>query len=563
MAYNLNESAFVNTKHYIVNGDGIHSEHKNLAEAKHYLNTGIGRKHSESFIVPHHIMKQGGFDFDNKSHWEPSNHAEHASNPNSSSGRPSPAPAPSNGPTPAPAPSNGPAPSPVRKENKTAGGKIGNAARLLQRGGEAWAGSADNTYQKMATHALVKIVAGIMGVAGKGVSKMTGMNFDSHITEGTRKTNNKDYTHYVVLHGKIASGWEYKDDAKDEIAHNMSDAHKSDAKVVAKVALSRHGLDADNNSHWHGGDLKESFYDDKSYTHYVMTRGKIESGHDSKEQAETHQSSRLAPHLRSDSRVVPREDLKKGHFDASNTDHWAKSSDLKESVISMIAEGDYYSFNDSLKNQLAEKAQFIIENFDKKRLLQAARNGTLAEMRDARGTQHHVWTWGQSGKKILFQGNKSESEKFRKEHTGYRKEDMFVSKSDEETIKEMRDAPDQSMYPLTRREVEKLLNTYERRGELNTNNIDDIEARSEDGMRRARWYAPDVKSDFKYDVEDDMFNPDHRPAALMPYDKRNIVTDDSATTPPDHEEEAEKQTPHRDFSGERNLYFHGVNNDGE
>ena len=506
MAYNLNESAFVNTKHYIVNGDGIHSEHKNLAEAKHYLNTGIGRKHSESFIVPHHIMKQGGFDFDNKSHWEPSNHAEHASNPNSSSGRPAPAPAPSNGPTPAPAPSNGPAPAPVRKENKTAGGKIGNAARLLQRGGEAWAGSADNTYQKMATHALVKIVAGIMGVAGKGVSKMTGMNFDSHITEGTRKTNNKDYTHYVVLHGKIASGWEYKDDAKDEIAHNMSDAHKSDAKVVAKVALSRHGLDADNNSHWHGGDLKESFYDDKSYTHYVMTRGKIESGHDSKEQAETHQSSRLAPHLRSDSRVVPREDLKKGHFDAANTDHWAKFLDLKESVISMIAEGDYYSFTDTLKNQLAEKAQFIIENFDKKRLLQAARTGTLAEMRDA---------------------------------------------------------PDQSMYPLTRREVEKLLNTYERRGELNTNNIDDIEARSEDGMRRARWYAPDVKSDFKYDVEDDMFNPDHRPAALMPYDKRNIVTDDSATTPPDHEEEAEKQTPHRDFSGERNLYFHGVNNDGE
>lgn len=116
------------------------------------------------------------------------------------------------------------------------------------------------------------------------------------------------------------------------------------------------------------------------------------------------------------------------------------------------------------------------------------------------------------------------------------------------------------MYPLTRREVEKLLNTYERRAELDTNNNDSIEPRSEDGMRRARWYAPDVKSDFKYDVEDDMFNPDVRPAALMPYDNHNVKTDDSDLVEPEEKEEKpEKQSPHRDFSGEHNLYFHGDN----
>lgn len=317
------------------------------------------------------------------------------------------------------------------------------------------------------------------------------------------KNNNPNYSHYVVAKGKIESGWEYKEDAKEHVSENLPDSLKAGAKVVAKSALSRHSIDPENNDHWHTSEsikeaktsqntnIVESFYDDEKYTHYVVARGKIESGHESKNEASFHHSENLPKHLKGESRVVSRDELKKGHLDPSNKDHWAKTSDLKESVVSILEEGDVFSFSDAIKESLAMKAHIVIENCDKKRLLDAARGGQISEMRDA---------------------------------------------------------PDQAMYPLTRREVEKLLTTYERRAELDTNNNDSIEARSEDGMKRARWYAPDVRSDFKYDVEDDMFNPDTRPAALMPYDKHNVRTDDSST------DEQKKQ--HQDYSGESNLYFH-------
>lgn len=367
------------------------------------------------------------------------------------------------------------------------------------------------------------------------------------------KYNNPDYTHYVVTKGKIESGWEYREDAKDHVSDSLPDYAKPGAKVVAKSALSRHSIDPTNDDHWHtqkslkeadvddeakknfmkdregvpfedadeytpGSRIKartaghkdssvaksplsvkivESFYDDKKYTHYVVARGKIESGHESKEDADFHHSDNLPKHLKSESRVVSRDELKKGHLDASNKDHWAKTSDLKESVVAKIMEGDMYSFNDIVKNSLGERAQFVIENCDKSGLLEAARGKMIAEMRDA---------------------------------------------------------PDQAMYPLTRREVEKLLTTYERRAELDTSNNENIEARSEDGMKRARWYAPDVKSDFKYDVEDDMFNPDTRPAALMPYDTHNVKTDDSEKA------EDEKKEKGQDYSGEDNLFFHSAGN---
>ncbi len=291
------------------------------------------------------------------------------------------------------------------------------------------------------------------------------------------KNNNPNYSHYVVAKGKIESGWEYKEDAKEHVSENLPDSLKAGAKVVAKSALSRHSIDPENNDHWH--------------TSKTIKEGKIESGHESKNEASFHHSENLPKHLKGESRVVSRDELKKGHLDPSNKDHWAKTSDLKESFVSILEEGDVFSFSDAIKESLAMKAHIVIENCDKKRLLDAARGGQISEMRDA---------------------------------------------------------PDQAMYPLTRREVEKLINTYERRAELDTNNNDSIEARSEDGMKRARWYAPDVRSDFKYDVEDDMFNPDTRPAALMPYDKHNVKTDDSST------DEHKKQ--HQDYSGESNLYFH-------
>lgn len=369
------------------------------------------------------------------------------------------------------------------------------------------------------------------------------------------KYNNPDYTHYVVTKGKIESGWEFKEDANDHVKESLPEYARSGAKVVSKSALSsRHSIDPKNDDHWHtakslkespeedkskenfmkdrngvpfedddedykpGSRIKattgahkpslavkgpfnvkinESFYDDKKYTHYVVARGKIESGHESKSDADFHQSENIPKHLKTESRVVSRDELKKGHLDASNKEHWAKTSDLKESIISKIMEGDMYSFNDLVKNSLGERAQFVIENCDKVGLLEAARGKMIAEMRDA---------------------------------------------------------PDQAMYPLTRREVEKLLTTYERRAELDTSNNEHTEARSEDGMKRARWYAPDVKSDFKYDVEDEMFNPDTRPAALMPYDNHNVKTDDSEKA------EDEKNKNGQDYSGEDNLFFHSAGN---
>jgi hypothetical protein len=78
----------------------------------------------------------------------------------------------------------------------------------------------------------------------------------------------------------------------------------------------------------------------------------------------------------------------------------------------------------------------------------------------------------------------------------------------------MRDAPDQSAYPLTRRAVERLLNTYERRDEETSENQ---EARSIEGMRKARWYPPEQASDFTVD-DPSKPNLDDRPAKLMPYD---------------------------------------------
>lgn len=80
---------------------------------------------------------------------------------------------------------------------------------------------------------------------------------------------------------------------------------------------------------------------------------------------------------------------------------------------------------------------------------------------------------------------------------------------------EMRMAPDQSGYPLTRRQVEKLLSQYERREDEGNWN-DDPEYRSPNGWLRARWFPPELDADF--DNEDGLDNKNQRPAKLMPYD---------------------------------------------
>lgn len=92
-------------------------------------------------------------------------------------------------------------------------------------------------------------------------------------------TNQKDYTHYVVVwpgylwnpidgeeentdkkHAKIETGWSAKEDAKDrytEIVDVESEGtgpfQDMKAKVVAKSSLKSWGLDPENDAHWYAG----------------------------------------------------------------------------------------------------------------------------------------------------------------------------------------------------------------------------------------------------------------------------------------------------------------------
>lgn len=41
--------------------------------------------------------------------------------------------------------------------------------------------------------------------------------------------------------------------------------------------------------------------------------------------------------------------------------------------------------------------------------------------------KHHVWVWGNEGKKILYNGSKSKCKDFKKQNTGYRQADIYIS----------------------------------------------------------------------------------------------------------------------------------------
>lgn len=93
--------------------------------------------------------------------------------------------------------------------------------------------------------------------------------------------------------------------------------------------------------------------------------------------------------------------------------------------------------------------------------------------------------------------------------------EMLIDKLSEGNLLEMRMAPDQSSYPLTRRQVEKMLAQYERREDEDNWN-DDPEYRSQEGWLKAKWYAPELNADFN--VQDLDSSGSQRPAKLMPYD---------------------------------------------
>lgn len=73
---------------------------------------------------------------------------------------------------------------------------------------------------------------------------------DSVTLDAARKNNQKGYAFYVVTGGKIESGWEFDEDAKEHKAENMPAKLKAGAKVVKKGGLKAMGLDPDANGDW-------------------------------------------------------------------------------------------------------------------------------------------------------------------------------------------------------------------------------------------------------------------------------------------------------------------------
>jgi hypothetical protein len=126
-------------------------------------------------------------------------------------------------------------------------------------------------------------------------------------------------------------------------------------------------------------------------------------------------------------------------------------------------------------------------------------------------------------------------------------------------LMEMRDAPDQQQYPLTRREVERLLTKYERREEANPG--DNPEARSMEGAKRVRWYAPEHNSDFSGDDNMDgvAMSPDQdqRPSKLMPYDYYFDVSKKTDVVPDEDDigDSDDNKHPDGDWGGEFNKFF--------
>lgn len=136
----------------------------------------------------------------------------------------------------------------------------------------------------------------------------------------------------------------------------------------------------------------------------------------------------------------------------------------------------------------------------------------------------------------------------------------FVVESSVTPLMEQRDAPDQSAYPLTRREVEKMLTKFERREDDSTG-IDNPEARSIEGMKRVRWYAPEQDSDFVDEFIDgatgEKRNLDDRPSKMMPYDYRFTVhkPGDINISQAHEVGDADTSNDSEDWEGGFNRYF--------
>ena len=81
-------------------------------------------------------------------------------------------------------------------------------------------------------------------------AKKHGSSKKAAVMDAARKMNQRGYEFYVVAKGKIESGWEYQDDAKEHKAENMDSRLKAEAKIVKKSGLKALDLNPDDNSHW-------------------------------------------------------------------------------------------------------------------------------------------------------------------------------------------------------------------------------------------------------------------------------------------------------------------------
>ena len=65
------------------------------------------------------------------------------------------------------------------------------------------------------------------------------------------KNNDKDYKFYTVVKDKIEGGWEYKDDAKDNIDEMKEEGIRG--KILSITGLERKGIDPNDDKNWTSG----------------------------------------------------------------------------------------------------------------------------------------------------------------------------------------------------------------------------------------------------------------------------------------------------------------------
>jgi hypothetical protein len=100
------------------------------------------------------------------------------------------------------------------------------------------------------------------------------MNFDKLcINLLNEKLNQKDYKFYVIAKNKIESGWEYKEDAKDQLGELPKNLAKG-AKVYAKSHLKKLNLNPDDDKDWGQG---KEYYEAVENDDVVDTDDKVES----------------------------------------------------------------------------------------------------------------------------------------------------------------------------------------------------------------------------------------------------------------------------------------------